>query len=341
ARGEATIQEPVLLQYLSEYSNDDRVVEELQGLDIAYKDTVAAALSYYADAAGDKWLTERYDDFIGGPRKIDKELEKIWPTITCATNRQQFELFRARYEVYRGDLAKKIYFTSLKWYLRVLLILGETGHVQQLVESEYAGQFSEREADRNYFLAYATANRDPQVAQAALESGIPLDENASITRRSPRYETLALSLRRALLETGGGNNSVDLNALLNANSGEAYVSHVTGYDPLFSICDGIIADDFMFVSAYQQAQSLNEAKAIRDLFLPIVLELPQSDLGKVISMKLHDLSVYRDDVSRTRGVFEDLWLRYESRLLSNQTLDVAALSQSGPVRGTEETTEKR
>jgi hypothetical protein len=341
ADGSAAIEKPVLLQYLSEYSNDDRVVEELQGLDIAYKDTVAAALSYYADAADDKWLTDRYDDFIGGPRKIDKKLEKIWPTITCATDHQQFEAIRSGYEEYRGDLAKKIYFKSLKWYLRVLLILGETSQVQQLVESEYADQFRESAAERNYFLAYSTANRDPQYAQAVVDGGIPTDENVRITRRYQPYETLALVLRRAVLETGISNNSVDLNALLDSNSQEAYISHVAEYDPLFSICDGIIADDLMFVAAYQKARVLNDAKSIRNLFLPIVLELPHSDLGKVISLKLRDLSLVRDDAIDTRTIFEELWQRYESLLLSNQALDVANLLKSGPIRVREESTRRR
>jgi hypothetical protein len=86
----------------------------------------------------------------------------------------------------------------------------------------------------------------------------------------------------------------------------------------------------MFVKAVQKSRALLDAKAdsIRNLFLPIVFELPYSDLGRAIASKLRELNDAKDDAAATRQIFEKLWQRYRFLFLSNQVISEASLKMA-------------
>lgn len=306
--------DPELLHILSEYPFDDRIVQERSGLDVTYKDTVAAQLSTHAEnILKDPFLMERYDDFMGGLRKIDKKVEVAWANISCDFDRATFDDLKKQYEEKKKDLSKSINYASLKWYLKVLLVLGEIDKVKKIV----AGQepdikneaLTKNGDDRDYFFAFAS--KEPAYCARVVQNYKPKNI----------YRDLLLKLTAAVYtEDASG-----VAGLLTQSRAEVYSSNFKEYEPFPILCDGILADDIMFIAAYQKSKSLTDAKAIRDLFLPIAIVMPYTDLGRAISMKLKSLYTSRDSYDGTQLVFDQIWQEYKQLFKSNQVINLQAL----------------
>ncbi len=300
------IPESQLWSLLSYYPFDDRVVKEGDGFDVAYKEIIADKLHQIAKEKDDRFVRDRLCDFMGGLCDIEA------PAIACdiKVNQELVQDFLDKFRDREADLNKPGYFDKLQLYLKGLLWAGENRRVVNIVTGKDSlisnARFAENEQRRNFFIAYAS--KEPRDIQRYNT------ENA--------YEKNFLKLTEAVY-TGNAEPVVDL---LTSNRREVFLNQ-NQYEPFPFLCDGILADDIMFVKAVQASRALLDAKAdsIRNLFLPIVFELPHSDLGRVIASKLRELNDAKDDVAATRQIFEKLWERYRALFLSNQAISESSL----------------
>ena len=315
----ATYSSGEMLSHLAEYPFDNRVIEEHQGVDTLYKSVVAENLLYRSEQ--DTFLADRYDRFIGGFRRIDNDARAALGNMNCTLNRDRFVALRNRYER-RGfgsdaaaveQLSSETYFTSLSWYLKILLVLGQTDSVQQIVEGDMPGlqnpQFRTDRDARNYFLAYAT--KEPQYCEYLRTEYQP--DNV--------FRDIFMSVAEAVYnERANG-----LDSLLRKHSTQVYHSHRDEYEPFPLICDGILADDILFITAYEQSRHVDNTDTLWELFMPIVFELPHSDFGKVLIHRLNELSSESESFQAQRRWFQHLWDRYRKSFLQNRVISAPEL----------------
>jgi|GEM_PF-4738517 len=315
-----------LLSHLAEYPFDSRVVGERQGVDTLYKDVVAENLLYRAGS--DTFLADRYDRFIGGFRRIDSDVRAAFNDLSCHPDLQRFLRLKNRYEgeglqgasAGLEQLSSETYFESLGWYLKVLLMLGKTDSVRQIVQGEFPSvqnpEFRVDDDARNYYLAYAT--KQPEYCDYIRQEYQP--DNV--------YRDIFMSVSEAVYTERG----TDLDSLLESYPSQVYQSHRGEYEPFPLLCDGILADDIMLIRAREQAQQVRDAESLRKLYLPIVFELPHTDIGKVLIRQLETLSANRNDYQATRQVFDTLWERYRELFLENKAISAESLLEAFPPR---------
>ncbi len=324
------LSDAALLGFLSQYSEDDRVIGERDSIDTVYKDEVAWELS---DRSGDSpFLRRRYDEFIRGLPLLlkftNREFQRIkdyhanvefvsphgrpentgwpdWPE--CGVRVHTLDSLRKAYESFRPDLLKEGNETYLFNYTRAVLLLGGQVNNQKVIEI-----LKERRT-RGMSPAETLEARTQRVL--ASKSGIDklLQETTDDTLR------LLLDLTRAvaLVGQGGTDNSSFLKRTRSSpvNLIRSLRSrHLT--TPF--IADGVLDDDVRFVDLCARAEAMS-ALDIRYGLLEVMLRLPHTDIGKALQKKRRDIWQLgkRSDVEARSELISLFWLPYQTRFLAN------------------------
>ncbi len=313
--------EAEFLRFLTEFPRDDRVVAEGDSLDLLYKETVAARLSRLASLEPDSFLVNRYDEFVGRLYKTQKESERFLTGISCGYDRGEAARIRRTFEKYQRDLSKPIYTGALQSYLKLLLLAGDRETVRQIARGEHASIKNER------FLQDAnTATRFLALATNRVEH---LDQVIRY-HHAARDTTKELFMRYRKMVAQPDTN--EINRWLTASAYKNFTFFVQRYEPFPLICDGILADDLMFLRACERTRTASDAASVRNAFLPILYQLPHTDVARAIAEKLPDLQAGRNSLEETRKVFLDLQTQYVSLVKGNQEIDWRSLLQK-PLTG--------
>ena len=79
----------------------------------------------------------------------------------------------------------------------------------------------------------------------------------------------------------------------------------------------------MFVEACFRSRNINNSEEIIKLFIPfipIVLELPQTDLGNVAADKLSELYANRSNLAEVKNIVNAIWQEYRDTFVKNSVI---------------------
>ena len=276
-------------------------------------------------------IIKRYGDFIGGLAIIDEDFDEALKKYkglrsSCGENRDNFEDLRDRYEEEKDELVKQENSESFKRYLQALLIIGENQKVVRIVtgkDDTIATNPELSTVDSTLFLAFATKELDSTLSAALFDSVIIKESRAYSHKPCVR---LLARLSKAVVTDG---DTIALRDMVDPKSGEdweySYKSNIDKeeYYPFPLICDGILADDAMFVEACFRSRNINNSEEIIKLFIPfipIVLELPQTDLGNVAADKLSELYANRSNLAEVKNIVNAIWQEYRDTFVKNSVI---------------------
>jgi hypothetical protein len=320
-RDPAAIPEPQLWSLLSYYPFDDRVVKEGESLDVVYKDTVALQLynlvtkKTNSSKNQSNYIADRLSDFIG------RLCDEPFPMITCnnASNKEALKKYvDGCFKGKEKALSKTNNVNYLKLYLRAQLLLGESELVQEIIDGRHSAiknmdfngstdakilcAFASKEtADCDWVLGNISGDSYLEImmvlAKAVMNEEAAIDDSDALLKK---YQLLVY--RDYTKETD------------ETDEGQEKKYENFQFPPLG---DGILADDIMFVAAYHKSKNLNDPQQLRELFLPIALELPHTDLGQAIAHKFAKLHETGESIE---SAIQNLWDQYETLFKKNQVI---------------------